>query len=256
MKKIEATLLPPPETRRQQVERHLREMILNGHYAPGEKLIERELCEQMGVSRPSLREALRLLEAEKLIHIFPHRGPVVASISADEARDLYAMRALLESHAAQEFARLASPEQVQALSATVDRLHITGEQGDRMALLATKTEFYNVLIEGCGNKLIGEVLLGLLSRVNLLRAASFSSADRLPKSLQEIDDLMDAIREHDPERARLLAHAHILNAQRAALARLDPGHEFTESQPSLQQTQQGNAPHESGTVRKRSANTP
>lgn len=253
MKKLETTLLPPPQTRRQQVERHLREMILNGHYAPGEKLIERELCEQMGVSRPSLREALRLLEAEKLIHIFPHRGPVVASISADEARDLYAMRALLESHAAQEFARLANPQQVEALSATVDRLHVTAAQGDRMALLATKTEFYNVLIEGCGNKLIGEVLLGLLSRVNLLRAASFSSPDRLPKSLQEIDDLMDAIREHDPERARLLAHAHILNAQRAALGKLDPSREFTDPP---QQTQQGRELNESGTVRKRSANSP
>ena len=69
-----------PDTLRRKVEDAVREAITSGVYAPGERLIERELCEGLGVSRASVREALRRLEAEKLVHTVPHRGPVVASI--------------------------------------------------------------------------------------------------------------------------------------------------------------------------------
>ena len=74
------------ETLRAQVENTLRKAIISGELSPGEKLIERELCQMLGVSRQSLREAMRKLEAEKLIVIVPHRGPEVASMSIDQAR--------------------------------------------------------------------------------------------------------------------------------------------------------------------------
>ena len=117
-----------PETLRAQVENNLRQAIVSGQLKAGEKLVERELCEMLGVSRPSLREALRTLEAEKLIAIVPHRGPEVAAISLKEARDLYALRGLLESFAAHEFTRLASDEQVKSLGKTVRRLREAGQK--------------------------------------------------------------------------------------------------------------------------------
>ena len=95
------------ETLRSQVENQLRQAIVGGILKPGQKLVERELCDMLGVSRPSLREALRALEAEKLIVNVPHRGPEVATMSLAQARDLYAMRRLLEGFAAHEFTRLA-----------------------------------------------------------------------------------------------------------------------------------------------------
>lgn len=116
------TLLLPQvkaETLRSQVENQLRQAIVGGLLKPGQKLVERELCERLGVSRPSLREALRRLEAEKLIVNVPHRGPEVASMTLAEARDLYAMRRLLEGFAAREFTRLATDEQVKALAKAV-----------------------------------------------------------------------------------------------------------------------------------------
>ena len=75
--------------------RKLREAIFKGIFKPGEKLVEANLCEQIGVSRGSLREALRQLAAEKLIDIIPNRGPFVAELRVDEARQLYHVRALL-----------------------------------------------------------------------------------------------------------------------------------------------------------------
>ena len=71
-------------TVRSMVAQKLREAIMSGTLKPGQRLIERELCEMTGVSRPSIREALRLLEADGLVNTVPHRGPVVSTISLEE----------------------------------------------------------------------------------------------------------------------------------------------------------------------------
>jgi DNA-binding GntR family transcriptional regulator len=209
--------LRKPDSLRSHVENFLREAIMNGRFKPGERLIERELCEMLDVSRPSLREALRKLEAEKLIKIVLHRGPVVASISTKEASDLYAIRALMESYAVHEFARLASDAAIELLGQAVQELHAAAESRDRKQLLAAKSTFYDVILGGCGNELVKEMLLSLLSRINLLRATSFSRADRLPESLKEIDHMFELIKARNATAAREAAHHHIVNAEKAAL---------------------------------------
>lgn len=208
-----------PETLRGQVESFLRDAIMDGRFVPGERLVERELCELLRVSRPPLREALRRLEAERLIDIIPHRGPVVAKLDAREAQELYTLRALLEGFASSEFARLADAHQIAALGQSIENLHLVALTADRQALLSAKSKIYDILLEGCGNRLIKEVLVGLLSRINLLRATSFSHPDRLPASLAEIDELFARIKARDAEGAQRQAVLHIKNAEKAALQR-------------------------------------
>ena len=215
------TPLRKPDSLRSHVENFLREAIMNGQFMPGERLRERELCEMLDVSRPSLREALRKLEAEKLITNVLHRGPVVASISNKEAEDIYAIRILLESHAVHEFTRLASDQQVEELGAAVRSLHQVAAMNDRKLLLESKAQFYEVILNGCGNTLVKEMLLGLLSRVNLLRSKSFSKSDRLPESLKEIDHMFSLVRARKPDAAGEAARNHILNAQKAAMTILE-----------------------------------
>ena len=89
---------------RTQVVEKLRQALIDGHFAPGVRLTERELCELLGVSRTLVREALRQLEAEGWVENVPYRGPTVAAISAEEARELYEIRAVLEGWAAQRCA--------------------------------------------------------------------------------------------------------------------------------------------------------
>jgi len=209
------------ETLRAQVENTLRQAIISGELSPGEKLIERELCEMLGVSRQSLREAMRKLEAEKLIVIVPHRGPEVASMTIEQARELYALRQLLESFAAQEFTIHASDSQVKDLIKTVKRLRDAVKRNDSEGVLEAKAEFYGILLGGCGNSLVSEVLGGLLSRVSLLRATSLMLEDRLPQSLKEIEALVACIKARDPEGARAISFEHVSNAQKAALGVLE-----------------------------------
>lgn len=205
------------ETLREQVENHLREAIVSGQLKAGEKLIERELCEMLGVSRPSLREALRRLEAEKLIVNVPHRGPVVASITLEEARDLYALRRLLESYAAHEFTRLATDAEIRQLADAVKQLRRAGAKNSRKGVLSAKASFYGILMAGCRNALVSEILGGLLSRVSLLRSTSLMLPDRLPKSLQEIEALLACIQRRDAVGAQEISTRHVLNAEAAAL---------------------------------------
>ncbi len=209
------------ETLRAQVENTLRKAIISGELSPGEKLIERELCQMLGVSRQSLREAMRKLEAEKLIVIVPHRGPEVASMSIDQARELFALRQLLESYAAQEFTIHASDQQIKELIKTVKRLKEAVKKNDSEGVLQAKAEFYGILLGGCGNNLVREVLGGLLSRVSLLRATSLMLEDRLPQSLKEIEALVACIKLRDPDGARAISFEHVSNAQKAALGVLE-----------------------------------
>ncbi len=206
-----------PESLRHQVENVLRQAIMTGRYAPGERLIERELCETLGVSRTSVREALRKLEAEKLVHIVPNKGPIVAIISAKEAAELYALRGLLEGFAAREFAIRASEGDIARFGAAVRQLHDAGAAQDRGLVLDAKTALYDVLLNNCGNALVKEILTSLHSRVNLLRATSLMHLQRLPASLSEIDNLYRAIQQRDADAAQAAAQLHVANAEKMAL---------------------------------------
>lgn len=221
-----------PEGLRTHVEKFLREAIMEGQFAPGERLVERELCEMLGVSRSSLREALRQLEAEKLITMRLHRGPTVAIMSREEAMELYAVRAMLESYAVHEFTRLASDAMVDRLGQAVQDLHAQAAKADRKALLGAKAAFYDVILSGCGNRIVKEMLLGMLTRINQLRATSFSQTDRLRQSLQEIDALFGLIQQRDALAAQEASRQHIIHAQQAALEVLREQLAATSTQPN------------------------
>lgn len=209
-----------PETLRHQVENVLRQAIMSGRFAPGARLIERELCESLGVSRTSVREALRKLEAEKLVRSVPHKGPIVAVISQQEASELYALRGLLEGFAAHEFARLASDAAIAQFGEAAKELRAQATAQDQAGVLKAKTALYDVLLDNCGNALVKEILNSLYSRVNLLRATSLMHPDRLPSSLREIDKLYKALKARDADEAQELARLHVANAEKAAMRML------------------------------------
>ncbi|MCJ2048549.1 GntR family transcriptional regulator [Methylobacterium sp. J-070] len=209
-----------PDTLRRKVEDAVRAAITAGVYAPGERLIERALCADLGVSRASVREAMRRLEAEKLVHTRPHRGPVVAAISVDEARQLYALRAVLEGYAAQAFATQASDAAVGAFGRAAAHLREAAGSGSTDRVLRAKTALYDILLGHCGNDLVSEILRGFYARITLLRATSLMHPERLPHSLAEIDALAEAFRRRDAEAAQAAASTHVRNACAVALEQL------------------------------------
>lgn len=204
-------------TLRLQVEDKLRSAIATGRFQPGERLVERELCSLLGVGRTSVREALRQLEAEGLIATVPHRGPAVATISVEEAKALYEVRALLEGFAGRQAAIVATPAQVEALGQAVKNLEAAAA-GGHAGLIDAKTAFYARLLDACGNEVVRQLLTLLHNRVTLLRRTSMTQPGRLPQSLAEIRGIYERIAAHDPDAAEQACVAHIRTAAEIALA--------------------------------------
>jgi DNA-binding GntR family transcriptional regulator len=194
----------------------LREAIMQGQFAPGERLVETTLAEMMGVSRTTLREALRRLETERLVHNAPNRGPSVATISAQETAEIYHVRKLLEGEAAALFAVAATGDEIDRLDRALSRFSDAVQHENALARLESTSEFYDVILHGCGNHIIREFLESLFARVNLLRAKSMSNPGRAQFSLLEMARIRDAVKAHDAVAARAAAEAHVLAAQQAA----------------------------------------
>ena len=199
------------------VAQKLREAIMSGTFKPGQRLVERELCEMTGVSRPSIREALRLLEADGMVNTVPHRGPVVSTISLEEARQLYDARAVLEGFAGRECARLRDPAVVRRMGDALTRLKAAFTKPDMMAILEAKTDFYAALIGGCQNAFIERMLRPLHDRITLLRITSMSQPKRVNKSLREVTAIWRAIQSGDEDLAERCCVDHIRAAAVAAL---------------------------------------
>jgi DNA-binding GntR family transcriptional regulator len=207
-----------PQPVRRQVEDALREAIITGRFLPGDHLPDRVLCEAFGTSRSVVREAVRLLEAEGLIVVYPNRGPFVAQLSVTEARDIYEVRAALESLAGEGFARHATLAQRAALRAVYEELRDRGPAESRQALLDMKRRFYDILSQGCGNAYAARTLERLLCRNAQLRATSLSSPDRLPRTIAEIGEIIEAIENHDPTATAAACRRHVEHAAAIALA--------------------------------------
>ncbi|MFN3671764.1 MAG: GntR family transcriptional regulator [Bosea sp. (in: a-proteobacteria)] len=200
------------------VEDRIRTAIAAGHFKPGQRLVERELCEQIGVGRTSVREALRQLEAEGLVVTVPHRGPEVSSISYDEARQLYDVRALLEGFAGRGFAERGSEAEIERLRSAVAAFKRAAASDDRAALVAAKTGFYAVLMEGAGNIFVKQSLTMLHNRITLLRVTSMTQGGRLADSVAVIVAIFAAIAARDGDKAERACKRHIAKAAEVALS--------------------------------------
>src|SRR5690606_8653367 len=147
---------------REQVISALRQAILDFQLKPGQRLVERELIEQLGVSRTTVREALRELTSEGLVTVIPQRGAMVTAPKLEDAADLYEVRASLESLVVQRFVERATDEEVVQLQETVDYLEgISAETDDIRTLLAAKDRFYTVLIAGARSSALQQLLEGI-----------------------------------------------------------------------------------------------
>lgn len=198
----------------------LRQAILSFEYQPGERLVERDLCERLGVSRTVVREALRHLEAEGLVDIVPNRGPVVFSITYEDARALYEVREALESLAVMQCAERASDAQIDELVVALDRIERSYEGHGLAEELAAKEEFYEVLFAGSGNSVVGSTLRPLQARAHMLRGLSLQVPGRVHDSLTELRQMVEAIKRRDGEAAREFGSLHVRNAGAAALQQL------------------------------------
>jgi len=208
---------------RQQVTSSFRAAILSGRFRPGERLVEKQLCELTGASRTSVREALRQLETEGLVEMIPNKGPIVASIDPAQARSIYQVRAALESLAGALFAEHASPAEMRALEEAASALAHAYRSRRIEAIVEVKDLFYRVLLEGSGNAIVPSLLRMMYARISLLRRVSLGRPARLAASIGEIRAIVRAVKARDPAAAAAACRVHVERAAEAALALMGEG---------------------------------
>ncbi|WP_250495163.1 GntR family transcriptional regulator [Caballeronia sp. GAWG1-1] len=199
----------------------LREAIIAGRLAPGQKLIERDLCEQTGVSRSSIREALRNLESERLVESLDTKGVVVATLTPQIAAEIYEVRAALDSEAALHFAERSTDADIAELKATFNMLKTTPVENDD-AFLAASNRFYAIIYKGARNETAMYVMQLLGARISLLRATTTRRApiDRRHRTVELMGKIFTALSKRDGNAAALAVRALIERSAQSASALL------------------------------------
>lgn len=206
---------------RNKVVERLRSAICNQRLPQGSRLIERELCEMLGVSRTLVREALRQLEAEGLVTIIAHRGPAVAVLDRGTAASIYEIRAVLEALAGRLFVERAGEGYKRRLKSAFAAMIDADKRDDAAGGLRGTASFYEALFAGAGNEVIATVLRPLAGRIHLLRTRSMSMPGRRAESLKEMKAILDAVLSDDADKAWDACSRHVQNASSWALQSFD-----------------------------------
>lgn len=187
----------------------LREAIVNGILEPGERMMEIQLAEEMGVSRTPVREAIRKLELEGFVVMIPRKGAYVAGVSYKDVKDVFEIRATLEGLAAGLAAEKATDDEIEQIERV---LHYEKEPDSLEAMVQADTDFHALLYKASRNERLIQILANLREQIQRFRTTSLAVPGRVKYAIQEHRDIADAIARHDVEEAENLAAAHIEKA--------------------------------------------
>jgi DNA-binding GntR family transcriptional regulator len=194
----------------------LRKLIMLGELRPGQKLVEADLCRDLSVSRASIREALRIMEKERLIELIPNRGPFVAKLGWKEIEDIHDVWAMLTSEAVYQFVEHARPEDLPSIKQAVARLQTALKDDDAFEQLAATNALFGAILDHCGNQVLVDIVYSLVSRLNFLRAQALRYEGWGHLCLHEIREIITAIEAKNPVAAREATKRHIDSAAAAA----------------------------------------
>ena len=192
--------------------KQLQTAIVQGDLAPGAKLNEPELAKRFGTSRAPLREALRGLQARRLVEVVPNAGARVVSLGVEQLGALYETREALEGMAARLAAERMSREQITELEQLLDAhaASIADDDGAGYYQEEGDYDFHFRLVHGSGNSVLADVLLDDLYQLMRMYRYKFSTgAGRPAQALDEHYRILEAIRNRDGELAEILMRRHI-----------------------------------------------
>jgi DNA-binding GntR family transcriptional regulator len=191
----------------------LRERILAGAFAPAQRLVEAEIARQLGISRGPVREALARLREEGLVRDVARRGWFVQELTAEDLREIYVLRAALESRAARLILEREDTEALDALTAIVGELRAAASRGDREAFAQLDFDFHEQLTRLSGNRRLHRAFVqqaGVLR--TLLRLEISGVYETLDGILTEHEWLLGEIRSGSVARAEAACEQHLTQA--------------------------------------------
>lgn len=206
------------QTTQESVAARLRHLILSRELRPGERLVQSELAEQLGVSRTPIREALHRLESDGLVKLSPNKGASVADLSISELEDIYSIRIAIEGYGAYLAAQSITNEDLKRLEELVRRMRELFEQGDRWRLLEVNRSFYAVLYAIANRPRLFDLIMKHLDLAELYRRMAFAMDSYYRNTIIDQEELLNALRRHDPEEAERLTQGQLRQTLASLLA--------------------------------------
>ena len=202
----------------------LRDAIIKQVLKPGERLMEIQLADEMGVSRTPVREAIRKLELEGLVVMVPRKGAYVAGVSMKDIHEVYEVRAALEMLAVSLAAERITDEELDALERQVLRESEAEANADEHSLdniIYIDSSFHDIIYQAAHNQRLVQFVNILQEQLQRFRAASLSRPGRSKTALEEHKQIVEALAERNGELAAKLAKEHIDNAESAMISGME-----------------------------------
>lgn len=191
----------------------LRQAILKGELAPGERLMEIQLADRLGVSRTPIREAIRKLELEGLVLMIPRKGAEVAKISEKSLRDVLEVRRSLEELAIELACQRMTEEEIEELSRVEEEFKKAVESGDAMRIAENDELYHDVIYKGTGNDRLVQIINNLREQMYRYRLEYIKDEDKRQILLIEHDNILRAVRQRHVEEAKAAMREHIDNQE-------------------------------------------
>lgn len=202
---------------REMVFESLREAINLGRLRPGERLMEIQLAEEMGVSRTPVREAIRKLELEGFVAMVPRKGAYVAGISVKDIVDVFEIRSSLEALAAGLAAERITDEEMELLERSLVEISEFSTDENIKAIVDGDINFHDIIYKASRNQRLVQIINHLQEQIHRFRMTSLSQPGRTKIALDEHKSIVEAISDRNVELAQQLAREHIENAEQSLL---------------------------------------
>ncbi|ABZ83818.1 transcriptional regulator, gntr family [Heliomicrobium modesticaldum Ice1] len=196
---------------------NLREAIITGVLRPGERLMEIQLAEEMGVSRTPVREAIRKLELEGFVVMVPRKGAYVSNISVKDITDVFELRAALESLAAGLAAQRITEDETEQMERLLVKTMSCFEEDNLNDLVETDIDFHDMVYRASRNQRLVQIINNLREQLRRFRTTSLSHPGRMREAWEEHRKLVEAIADRNVPLAQSLAWEHIENAENSML---------------------------------------
>jgi len=198
----------------------LRDAIRKGILEPGERLMEVQLAEELGISRTPVREAIRKLEQEGYVIMMPRRGTYVADVSESDVKEIFEIRSALEALATGLAARRIEQEELETLQSLLFEIEGYIKQKDIEKIVETDIKFHGLLYQVSRNERLVNIISNLKEQLARFRTLSMSYPGRLYETLEEHSEMVEAIANGDVSAARDAAEHHMERAEKTLLKAL------------------------------------
>ncbi|MDO4265038.1 MAG: GntR family transcriptional regulator [Eubacteriales bacterium] len=209
----------------------LRQAILKGELQPGERLMEIQLAEKMGVSRTPIREAIRRLEKEGLVIMVPRKGAEVAGISEKMLKDVLEIRMTLEELALKLAITRAGLEDIQKLEEAEKAFREAIEGAKLISMAEADEQFHFVIYDAAGNEKLKEILHGLKENMYRYRLEYLKDENYRKSLIREHDSIIEAFKNKDVASGMDVTERHIKNQEKAVITRVRQEEKEREKKP-------------------------